>query len=190
MAVETVKFINMSDGDYADYQLLAEQERQHNLGLADRLLDHLQLQTDSYGGYKISRYQHSLQTATRAERDGADDEYVVAALLHDIGDMLAPLTHSEMAASVLRPFVRDEVHWVIKHHGLFQGVYYFHHYGDDRNARDVFKDHPWYQACVDFCERWDQCSFDPDYDTLPLEHFAPRVHALFAKQPQISATQV
>ena len=122
-------------------------------------------------GYQVDRYTHSLQSATRAESDGADEETVVCALLHDLGDVIAPDNHSEVIASILRPYISEKNHWVLKHHGLFQGYYYFHHIGGDRNARERYKDHPFYQDCVDFCEKWDQTSFDPDYPTLPLEYF-------------------
>ena len=105
-------------------------------------------------------------------------------MLHDIGDVLAPANHSEVAAALLAPYVSEKNHWIIKHHGLFQGYYWFHFIGQDRDARDKYKDHEYYQACVDFCARWDQPSFDPDYDTLPLEHFEPKVRALFAKEPR------
>ena len=132
-------------------------------------------------GYQVDRYTHSLQTASRALRDGADEETVVCALLHDIGDVLAPDNHSAVAAAILRPFVGERNHWVVQHHGLFQGYYYFHHRGEDRNARDRYRGHPHYQACVDFCERWDQQSFDPDYPTLPLTRFEPMVRRVFAE---------
>ena len=126
-------------------------------------------------GYQVDRYTHSLQIATRAESDGAYEETVVCALLHDLGDVIAPDNHSEVIASILRPYISEKNHWVLKHHGLFQGYYYFHHIGGDRNARERYKDHPFYHDCVDFCEKWDQTSFDPDYPTQPLEYFEPMV---------------
>jgi predicted HD phosphohydrolase len=139
---------------------------------------------DGDSPYQVSRLEHSLQTATRAERDGADDETIVCALLHDIGDVLAPANHSEVAAALLEPYVSAKNHWIVKHHGLFQGYYWFQFIGGDRNARDRYRDHEYYDACVEFCSRWDQPSFNPDYDTLPLEHFAPLVQNLFAKTPR------
>ena len=127
---------------------------------------------------------HSLQSATRAESDGADKETVVCALLHDLGDVIAPDNHSEVIASILRPYISEKNHWVLKHHGLFQGYYYFHHIGGDRNARERYKDHPFYQDCVDFCEKWDQTSFDPDYPTQPLEYFEPMVRKVLKAPKQ------
>ncbi len=138
---------------------------------------------ESYPGEPVDRLVHSLQTATRAHRDGRDEEYVVAALLHDIGDILSTLNHSEYAAAILKPYVRPHVYWTVRHHGLFQGYYYFHHFGQDRNARDRHQGHPAFEMCVDFCEKYDQASFDPDYDTMPLSAFEPMVQRLFAREP-------
>ena len=181
--VEKVSFTAMEYGTQADYDLIASYLKTDDVNLPDRVLDLLRLM-DGESPYPISRLGHSLQTATRAERDGADDETIVCALLHDIGDLLAPANHSEFAAALLAPYVSEKNHWIVKHHGVFQGYYYFHFYGMDRDARDRYRDHPYYQACVDFCANWDQVSFDPDYDTLPLEHFEPLVRALFAKEPR------
>ena len=179
---QKVSFTAMIDGTKEDYELAAAAEAQNVAMQAERVIGWLKLMNDD-GPYRITRLDHSLQTATRAERDGADDETVVCALLHDIGDLLSPANHSQAAAALLKPYVSEKNHWIIEHHGLFQGYYYFHYFGQDRNARDKHLDHPWYQDCVDFCARWDQPSFDPDYDTLPLEHFVSRVEALFAKEP-------
>ena len=124
-----------------------------------------------------------MQSAPLAKRDGADEEPIVCALLHDIGDVLAPDNHSEVAAEILRPYVSERNYWIVRHHGLFQGYYYFQHINKDRNVRDRYKDHSHYQACIDFCQKWDQCSFDPNYDTLPLEHFEPMLKRVF-QQPR------
>jgi len=174
----------MEDGTREDYLLLDESERRYAEGLADRVLESMQKLDHSLFGYRVTRLQHSLQTATRALRDGADDEMVFAALLHDIGDEIAPYNHSEMAAAIVRPYVRPEVAWIVEHHGLFQNYYYVHHLGGDRNARDRLRDHPWYAACVHFCAAWDQCSFDPDYPNESLEFFTPLVRRMFARTPQ------
>jgi len=174
----------MEDGTREDYLLLDESERSYAQGLADRVLESMRSLDHSLYGYPVTRLQHSLQTATRALRDGADDEMVLAALLHDIGDELAPYNHSEMAAAIVRPYVRPEVAWIVEHHGLFQNYYYVHHLGGDRNARDRLRDHPWYAACAYFCAAWDQCSFDPDYRNESLEFFTPLVRRMFARTPQ------
>ncbi len=178
-----VTFTAMEYGTRDEYDLISAHDAANAASLPDRVLDWLR-SMDGDSPYRISRLEHSLQTATRAERDGADDETIACALLHDIGDVLAPANHSQVAAALLAPFVSEKNHWIVKHHGLFQGYYWFHHYGLDRDARDRFKDHEYYDACVDFCARWDQVSFDPDYDTLPLEHFEPLVRALFAREPR------
>ncbi len=182
--METVSFINMADGTREEYEFLEELEKKYNADLAQRLIESLEKLENSLSGYRVSRLEHSLQSATRAHRNSEDTEMVVAALLHDIGDDLAPYSHSEMAAAVLRPFVSEKTYWLIKHHGIFQMYYYAHHLGGDRNARDRFKDHPYYQAAVDFCENYDQNCFDPDYDSLPLEFFKPILHAFFSKPPR------
>jgi predicted HD phosphohydrolase len=178
-----VSFRAMQDGTREDYLLLDESERAYAVGLADRVLENLKKLDHSLEGYPLSRLGHSLQAATRAARDGADEELVVAALIHDIGDELAPYNHAELAASILKPYVRPEVTWIVAQHGLFQNYYYVHHLGGDRNARERFRDHPWYQATQRFCASWDQCSFDPDYASEPLAYFEPRVRRIFARTP-------
>ena len=138
---------------------------------------------EGLSGYQITRLGHSLQSATRAERDGADTDWIVAALLHDIGDIYAPYNHDEYAASILRPFVREQCTWVVEKHGDFQLVYYGEHVGADPEKRKAYQGHAYFDDCVDFCARWDQSSFDPAYDTKPIEHFADRVREVFARTP-------
>jgi predicted HD phosphohydrolase len=177
--MDTVAFTSMADGTAEDYALLDRYEEGYLASLPDRLLEALDKLKSSLAGYQVSRYEHSLQSATRALRDGRDEEYVVAALLHDIGDELAPYTHGEMTAAILKPYVRPEVCWVVKHHGLFQMYYYAHHTGGDRNARDRYRDHEWYDGCAEFCEKYDQNCFDPAYDSLPVSEFEPMVRRVF-----------
>ena len=178
--MKTVSFTRMADGTAEEYAFLAPLYAQTRAQLPDTLLGLLKRMRGDRLGYRVDRYTHSLQTASRAERDGADEETLVCALLHDVGDVLAPDNHSEVIAAMLRPFISERNHWILKHHGLFQGYYYFHHRGADRNARDRYRDHPHYQACVDFCHRWDQESFDPNYESLPLEHFEPMVRRVLS----------
>lgn len=181
--MDTVAFTQMKDGTKEDYDLLSKLEKPFLEGTADRLLRELASQAEeTFSGYKITRLEHGLQSATRAHREGADIDWVVSALLHDIGDGLAPQNHDKFAAEVIRPFVREECTWVVEHHGVFQTYYYGHFHGWDKNARETHKGHPHYQACVDFCERWDQSSFDPDYESEPLEFFAPMVKQVFARK--------
>lgn len=178
----TVSFSAMKDGTKEDYLLLRDLEEPFMKGTAERVLKALREQeSETLEGYKISRLGHGLQCATRAWRDGADVDWVVAALLHDIGDGLAPQNHDEYAATIIRPFMREEVVWTVQHHGTFQMYYYAHHYGWNRDERDKFRGEPHYEACAQFCERWDQASFDPDYDTLPLSFFEPLVHEVFKR---------
>lgn len=178
-----VTFTAMKDGTKADYDFLTEQEVAYAKGTADRLLHALVCLDESLSGYQITRLGHSLQSATRAERDGADIDWIVSALLHDVGDIFAPYNHDEYAAAILRPFVREQCAWVVEKHGDFQLVYYGHHVGTDPNKRDKYAGHAYFEDCATFCERWDQSSFDPGYDTLPIEHFANKVREVFARSP-------
>jgi predicted HD phosphohydrolase len=180
--MKTVSFTQMKDGTKADYDLLAELEKPFHALTADRILSELRSHGGkTLSGYQITRMEHGLQSATRAHRDGADIDWVVGALLHDIGDGLAPQNHDRFSAEVIRPFVREEVTWTVAHHGIFQVAYYGRHYDWDENARDEFKDHIYFRSCADFCERWDQSSFDPDYPTEYIGFFEPMVREVFAR---------
>jgi len=178
-----VSFLRMADGTREDYLLLDQAERDYARGLSARVLSALRKLDHSLEGYRVSRLEHCLQTATRALNDGADEELLVAALIHDIGDELAPYNHAEVAAGIIRPYVRPEVTWIVEQHGLFQTYYYAHHLGGNRDARERLRDHQWFAACASFCDRWDQVSFDPDYPTRPLEAFEPAIHRIFGRQP-------
>ena len=181
--MKTVSFTAMADGTKQDYELIAKLETEYQQGTTDRVLDSLKALRGVQPGYQVDRYEHSLQTATRAERDGADEEMVVCALLHDIGDGLAPHNHASFAAEVLRPFVTPERYWVVDKHGIFQGYFFWHHYGEDRNEREKYRGHPCFEETALFCERWDQPAFDPAYESLPLEHFEPMVRRIFGREP-------
>lgn len=181
--ITQVKFTAMKDGDKEDYDFLTEHEVEYTKGTADRLLKALVSLDESLSGYKVTRLQHSLQAATRAERDGADIDWVVSAVLHDIGDIFAPYNHDEYAAAILKPFVREQCTWVVEKHGDFQMVYYGEHVGADPMKREAYLGHPYFEDCATFCERWDQSSFDPDYNALSLDHFEPMVHQIFARTP-------
>jgi predicted HD phosphohydrolase len=181
--MKTVAFRHMKDGTAAEYEMLAELEGRYAASLPERLAAALQRLGTSLEGYRVSRLEHSLQCATRAERDGADPEMIAAALLHDVGDDLAPHNHAALAAEILRGYVRPEVTWIVAQHGLFQAYYYAHHYGQDRNARDALRGHRWFGACAAFCENWDQASFDPAFQSERLEHFMPLLRDIFGKPP-------
>jgi predicted HD phosphohydrolase len=176
-----VGFTRMQDGTRQDYQLLERYERDYLKNLPDRILAALEKLKGSYGGYPLSRLDHSLQAATRASNDGADEELVAAALIHDVGDDLAPCNHAELAAAIIRPYVRPEVSWIVEQHGLFQSYYYAHHLGGNRHGRERFRAHRWYQACEAFCANWDQCSFDPHFPSLSLDAFEPLVRRIFTR---------
>ncbi len=181
--MKKVNFTEMKHGSKEDYELLEKYEHNFERETADRLIKYLASQTTTLEGYQITRLEHSLQAATRAYRNNESEEMVVATLLHDIGDELAPMNHSQYAASILRPYVSEKTYWIINHHGLFQTFYSAHHLGGDRNARDKFKDHKYYQATVDFCEKYDQSSFDPDYKSMKLKEFEPMVKRIFSRKP-------
>ena len=174
-------FTAMVDATQADWQLIAEQMKAFQRGLADRVLDHLKLLQGDYGGYAVDRFEHSLQTASRALRDGRDEEYVVCALLHDIGDTLGSANHADVAAAILKPYISEANHWMIANHGIFQGYYFFHYLGLDRNMRDQYRGHPHFEYCAQFCHLYDQNAFDPAYESLPLSTFEPMVRKVFSQ---------
>ena len=178
-----VKFTEMKHGTKEDYLLLDKHEKKYVEETPDRILKFMSGLTETLEGYQVSRLEHSLQSATKALRAGEDEEIIVAALLHDIGDELAPLNHSEYAAAVLKPYVSKKTHWIIEKHGIFQMYYYAHHLGGNKNERDKFKNHKYYQDTVDFCEKWDQKSFDPNYNSLTLDDFRPYVKKIFSRTP-------
>ena len=181
--MKTVNFTEMKNGNKDDYQLLEKYEKKFERQTAVRILKYLSKQTSTLEGYKISRLEHALQAATRAYQNKESEEMVVATLLHDIGDDLAPMNHSQYAASILRPYVSEKTYWIILHHGLFQTYYSAHHLDGDRNARDKFKNHKYYRATIDFCENYDQCSFDPNFKSMSLKDFEPLVKKIFARDP-------
>jgi predicted HD phosphohydrolase len=180
--MDKVKFTAMKDGDREDYAFLTEHEIEYASKTAERLLEAMTDLDESLSGYQVTRLGHSLQAATRAWRDGADVDWVVSALLHDIGDIYAPYNHDEYAAAILRPFVREQCAWVVEKHGDFQKLYYAHHVGGNPHARDAYRDHPCYDDCATFCERWDQNSFDPDYPHEAIGFFRPMVEEVFARK--------
>lgn len=178
-----VEFTSMKEGTKDDYDLITIHDSENERQLFDRVINWLEMMNGE-SPYKISRLQHCLQAATRAENDGADTETIVCALMHDIGDVISPSNHSQVSAALLRPYVSEKNYWIILNHGLFQGYYWMHHYDEDRNARDKYKNHQYYQDCVDFCTKWDQISFDPDFDTKPLNYFIPMIKEIFLRKPK------
>lgn len=174
-------FTAMEHGTQQDWAIIGGHFGQFSKGLADRVLAHLKLLDGDYGGFPVDRLEHSLQTATRAHRDGRDEQYVVTALLHDIGDTLGSYNHPEIAAAILRPFVSEELHWIADKHGIFQGYYFFHHLGMDRDLREGLRGHPHFEATAEFCHQYDQSAFDPAYESAPLSFFEPMVQRVFAR---------
>lgn len=174
-------FTDMSQSTPEDWQVVMAHMKPFAASGGKRVLDHLALLEGDSGGYAVDRMTHSLQTATRAMRAGESEDYVVMALLHDIGDTLGAYNHPDIAAAIVKPFVSEEPHWITAHHGIFQGYNFFHHVGLDRNARDAFQGHPHYEATARFIDLYDCPAFDPAYDSAPLEHFEPMVMRLFER---------
>jgi len=177
-------FTAMTEGTQADWQAISSHFIPFAANGGRRVLDHLKLLDGDYGGFPVDRLQHSLQTATRAHRDGRPDDYVVMALIHDIGDTLGAYNHPDIGAAIIKPFVSEELHWITAQHGIFQGYYFFHYIGLDRDLRENFRGHPHFEACAEFCEKYDQSAFDPAYDSAPLEFFEPMVMKLFERPRQ------
>jgi predicted HD phosphohydrolase len=177
---ERADFTTMEASTAADWKIISSHFVPFAGKLPDRVLAHLSLLEGDCGGFAVDRLTHSLQTATLAHRDGRDEEYVVCALLHDIGDTLGTYNHSDIAAAILRPFVSPENHWMVEKHGIFQGYYFFHHLGLDRNVREKFRDHAWFARTAEFCSRYDGPAFDPKAETLPLQYFEPMVRRVLA----------
>ena len=172
-------FTRMEDSTAQDWRVIGAEFAEFTKQLPDRVLKHLKLLDGDYGGFPVDRLQHSLQTATRAWRDGRDEEYVVCALLHDIGDTLGSFNHFDIAAAILKPFVSDENLWMVQHHGIFQGYYFFHHIGLDRNLREQFRGHAHFARTEEFCALYDNPAFDPKAEALPLSEFEPLVRRVF-----------
>lgn len=180
-AAERAKFAEMKEGTQEDWAIIARDFGEHARHGPERVLAHLKLLEGDHGGFPVCRLEHSLQTATRAHQDGQDERYVVMALLHDIGDTLGAYNHPDIAAAIVKPFVSERDHWICQQHGIFQGYYYFHHLGMDRDKREEFRGHEHFEACAEFCEKYDQASFDPNFESLPLDFFEPMVMRVMEK---------
>lgn len=182
--LQRATFTAMTESTQAEWMAIGQIGAPYNRQMPDRMLAHLKMLGDDDGGFAVNRLEHSLQTATRAFKDGRDEEYVVCALIHDIGDVLSPSNHAEMGAMVLKPYISEQNHWMMDKHGIFQGYYFFHHLGLDRDMRDQFRGHPHFEYCAQFCHQYDQNSFEQGYDTLPLEAFEPMVRRVMETPKQ------
>lgn len=173
-------FHAMIDGTAEDWGKIAAASAEFGRELPTRLVAHLQLLKGDCGGFAVDRLEHSLQTATRAFKDGRDEEYVVCALLHDIGDILGPRNHADIGAAIVQPFVSEANHWMVEKHAIFQGYYFFHHLGLDRDMREQYRGHPHFEYCAQFCHLYDQAAFDPAYESMPIEAFEPMLHRVMS----------
>lgn len=174
-------FSAMVDGTADDYAKISAAFGEFSKTLPDRVMAHLQMLQGDFGGFAVDRFEHSLQTATRAFKDGKDEEYVVCALLHDIGDLLGTFNHAELGAVILKPFISEKNHFMLQNHGIFQGYYFFHHIGLDRDAREQFRGHEHFEYTAQFCHLYDQAAFDPNYESMPLEAFEPMVRKVMER---------
>ncbi len=178
---QQASFTRFEDCTEEDCAIVLKNHKSFAAGVADRVIEHLKLLNGDFGGFQVDRLEHSLQTATRALRDGRDEEYVACALLHDVGDTLGPLNHGAVAAAILQPYISEANHWMISNHTIFQGYYYYEFMGLDKNAREKFKDNPHYQHTLDFIEKYDMPSFDKEYDSMSLEEFTPLLRRVLSK---------
>ena len=178
-------FSSITESTQDDWQLIGHELERFAKRLPERLIAHLNLLRGDYGGFPVDRLEHRLQTATRAFQAGRDEEYVVCALLHDIGDTLGPHNHADIAAAIVQPFVSEENHWIIEHHAIFQGYYFFHHLGLDRDLREKFRGHPHFEKTEEFCRLFDQVAFDANFKSMPLKAFEPMLQRVFS-QPRRS----
>jgi predicted HD phosphohydrolase len=181
--VARATFRSFEESTQEDWALIIPQLAVTQSLVPDRIIEQLNHLRFDHGGFPVDRLEHSLQTATRAERDGRDVEYVLCALLHDIGDTLTPYNHPAIGAAIVKPFVSAANHWMVEHHGIFQGYYFWHHIGADQNARDAYRDSEFFEYTAEFCEKYDQVAFDADYRSEPLEHFQPMIREVFGATP-------
>lgn len=180
-------FRSFQESTKDDWWLIMAQRNGLEAALSDRILEQFGHLREDYGGFPVDRLEHSIQTATRAERDGRDDEYILCALLHDLGDPLTPYNHPDVGAAILKPFVSKENYWMVQHHDIFQGYYFWHYLGLDRDTRDRYIDSPYYSLTEEFCAEYDSLAFDPSYRSSPLEHFEPLIRQFFGKNPRESS---
>ncbi len=173
-------FNKFSECTAEDVQIIMHEQLLFIAKLPDRILAHMELLSGDFGGFPVDRLQHCLQTAHLAADAGEDEEYVVCALLHDIGDTLGSTNHPDVAAAILQPFISEENHWMVKHHGIFQGYNFFHHMGMDRNMRDRFAGDPNYDRTEHFVAEYDNPAFDASAPELALGLFEPMVRSVFS----------
>jgi predicted HD phosphohydrolase len=172
-------FKSMRTSTKQDWDIITTQYVPFARELPDRVLTHLRLLGGDSGGFAVDRLTHSLLTATLAHKGGEDEEYVVCALLHDIGDMLGSWNHPDVAVAILKPFVSEANLWMVEKHGIFQGYHFFQHVGLDPNMREQFRGHPHFERTERFIDLYDEPAFDSEMECLPLDYFEPMVRRVF-----------
>lgn len=178
---QRASYKSMAESTKKDWEIIGNYATGFNADLPNRILDHLKMLKDDHGGFAVDRLEHSLQTATRAYKDNRDEEYVVCSLLHDMGDILGSYNHAEIGAAILKPFVSEKNHWMLNHHGIFQGYYFFEHLGLDKDMREQYRGHEHFEYTAQFCHLYDQSAFDKDYESMSLEDFEPMVQRVLEK---------
>jgi predicted HD phosphohydrolase len=176
-------FTRMDHSTADEWRRIRSETARNQPRVADRVLDMLRSLAEIRDGFSVDQLTHCLQTATRAERAGADPEVVLASLCHDIGKAVSIANHPAISAEILRPYVRPDVYWMILVHQDFQGRHYYRFFERDPDARRRHRGHPTFALTARFVDEWDQMAFDPDYPTAPLDHFEPLVRRYFAAPP-------
>jgi len=187
--VKRANFRSFEESTKADWDIILGRIGETQAMVPANIVQQLKLLSDDEAGYPVTRLEHCLQTATRAERDGRDEEYVLCALLHDIGDALSPYNHEQIAAAILKPFVSEANHFMVLHHGIFQGFYFWHHIGMNKDAREAYRSSPYFDYTAEFCAKYDGISFDKDYRSEPLEHYVPLINSFFGSRDFASSQQ-
>src|SRR6185369_65800 len=177
-----MSFTRMDQSSTADWMAIGGEVAKRQAGMPATIKAMLRQLAEQTDGFVIDQLQHGLQTATRALRAGASEELIVAALCHDIGKGISVINHPAIAAEILKPYVADETYQIIRTHQDFQGKHYYALLGLDPAARQQYLNEPWFEQARIFTDEWDQTSFDPNYDTQPLEHFEPLLERVFSKQ--------
>lgn len=177
--VERATFKSFQESTKEEWQNIMVCLQDTQAMVANRVIEQLSYLSEDHGGFPVDRLEHCLQTATRAERDGRDEEYVLCALLHDIGDNLAPFNHPDIAAGIVKPVVSEKNYFMTKHHGIFQGYYFWDYIGLNKNARDAYRESPYFDYTVEFCELYDSVAFDPEYKSFDLAHYEPLIRDAF-----------
>ncbi|MBP6824841.1 MAG: HD domain-containing protein [Acidobacteria bacterium] len=177
-----MSFTRMDQSTVEDWMVIGGEVAKRQSQMPAMIKSMLKQLEDQVDGFSMNQLQHALQTATMAERAGASEELIVAALCHDIGKVISVINHPAIAAEILKPYVSPETYEVIRTHQDFQGKHYYEHFGMNPNLREEHESQPWFELAKKFTDEWDQAAFDPNYETQTLEHFEPMIDRVFSKE--------